>query len=155
MLKFLCLLLFYPFSCCCLDHSYDTGGIFSTVDEGISSIRHGDFFHAYTNLTTQAFKNNTHFDDFLLFISKIPTLYNNSSINLGLAKVDEKEGIYEGEICTKEGEKMAIRFDLKKGGKRWLIESIVVYPINPTEMPLKSTSATTLKHKILKLFGLK
>jgi len=136
------------------DYFYDGAGILSTVEEEIESIRQGDLIHAYSTLTTQKFKDNTCFNDFLLFISEIPALYNNVGLRLGLTQMGEQAGVYEGEIFAKEGENMAIHFQLKKGQKRWLIDSIIVYPLEVKEMPGKK-EVTTLKDRFLKFFGFK
>jgi len=114
---------------------YDTKGIVKTVEEEIVSIRQGDFKHAYNKLTTKDFKQDTCFDEFLLFLSKIPSLYNNISLRLGMACVNENGGIYEGEISAKEGEKVAIRVDLKRDSARWLIDSMIIYPLRGYELP--------------------
>lgn len=140
-----CFLLSFIYSCYGVDHFYDTSGIFSTVNEEIALLREGRFLHAYTSLTNDVFKDQTSFNDFLLFISKISPLHNNVSHQLGFTKIEDQIGIYEGEICDKEGEKMAIHFGLKREKTRWLIESMIVYPIVTRPNPIKKNETSSLK----------
>ena len=111
------------------DAHYDTYGILQTVDEVIIGIREGDLYEVYSKMTTPNFRYSMCFSDFLLFLSKVPALSENKTIRMGVTKAGDTMGIYEGEIGSKEGEKMAIHIDLKRERKKWLVESIVAYPL--------------------------
>ncbi|CRX37483.1 hypothetical protein [Estrella lausannensis] len=111
------------------DAYYDTYGILHTVDEVIIGIREGDLYEVYSSLTTPNFKNCMCFSDFLLFLSNVPALRENKTVRMGVTKANETRGVYEGEIGSKEGEKMAIHIDLVRNRKKWLVESIVAYPL--------------------------
>lgn len=111
------------------DIYFDTYGILRTVDEVIIGIREGDLYEVYSALTTPNFKNSMCFSDFLLFLSNVPALRENKTVRMGVTKADEMRGVYEGEIGSKDGQKMAIHIDLVKGRKKWLVESMVAYPL--------------------------
>lgn len=111
------------------DTHFDTYGILRTVDEVIIGIRQGDLYEVYSALTTPNFKNSMCFSDFLLFLSHVPALRENRTVRMGMTKANEMRGVYEGEIGSKDGQKVAIHIDLIRGKKKWLVEGIVAYPL--------------------------